>query len=122
MVSTGGTGGMAGVAGGMTTRVRHCGSGAGVTDGMSVVPCGGEKGSSVVRVETGVVAVETVVPGCVGVESIEGVMGTGVVSVDTGGVGTGGETGEIIGGRPEMEPEATIVGMLGRASSEFSQS
>ena len=86
MVSTGVTGGMAGVAGGMTTRVRHCGSGAGVTDCMSVVPCGGEKGSSVVRVETEVVAVKTIVPGCVGVESIEGGMGTGVVSVDTGEV------------------------------------
>ena len=122
MLSAGGTGVMAGVAVGMTTRVRHWGSGAGGTDGMSVVPCGGEKGSSGVRVEPEVSAVDTAVSGCVGVESIQGGMETGVVSVDTGGVGTGGGTGESIGVRPEMEPEATIVGMLGRAPSELSQS
>ena len=74
MLAASGPGRKAGVAGGMTTRVRHVGAGAGEAEGMFVVPC--------VRVKKGdggsgkpeMLVVDTAGAGCVGVEMIEGVM------------------------------------------------
>ena len=108
---------MFGVAGGMTTRVRHGGAGAGGTDGMVVVPSVGGINCNGDSVDPEVWVVDTAGAGCVGVETIEVCMGACVIAV-----GTGGETSEMVGGRSTVEPEATMVGMLGRAPSKLSQS
>ena len=74
MLAASGTGSKAGVAGGMTTRVRHVGAGAGEAEGMFVVPCVRGKLGGGGRGEPEMLVVDTAVALGVGVEMIEGVM------------------------------------------------
>ena len=84
---------------------------------MVVVPRGRGKLGGGGSVGPELVVVDTAVPLRVGGETIEGGM---VVGATTEGTVVG--TVESDGGWPEMEPEATRWGMLGRAPSELSQS
>ena len=74
MLAASGPGSKASVAGGMTTRVRHVGAGAGEADGMFVVPCVRGKMWDGDSVEPEMLVVDTAVALGVGVEMIEGVM------------------------------------------------
>jgi hypothetical protein len=75
--------GPAGVAGGMTTRVRHVGAGAGASNGMVVVPRGRGKLGGGGSVGPEMLVVDTVDSWCVVCGDAEGTVG-GIVEIDGG--------------------------------------